>query len=44
MPAPVAFGAPVLITDCVSGLAGDTVLGLLWLRLGDPKNKEAPEQ
>lgn len=30
---PVAFDAPVLIGDCVSPLAGETVLSLLWKRL-----------
>ena len=33
LPAPVPFGAPVLISDCISPLAGETLLGLLWKRL-----------
>lgn len=33
LPAPVPFDAPVLISDCVNPLAGETVLGLLWKRL-----------
>ena len=33
LPAPVPFGAPVLIADCVSPLAGETLLSLLWKRL-----------
>ncbi len=33
LPAPVLFGAPVLISDCVSPLAGETLLSLIWKRL-----------
>ena len=33
LPAPVPFDAPVLIGDCVTPLAGETVLTLLWRRL-----------
>lgn len=33
LPSPVPFGAPVLIADCVSPLAGETLLSLLWKRL-----------
>lgn len=33
LPAPVPFAAPVLIGDCVTPLAGETVLSLLWKRL-----------
>ncbi|MFA8440957.1 hypothetical protein [Yoonia sp.] len=33
LPAPVPFGAPVLISDCVNPLAGETLLSLLWKRL-----------
>jgi len=35
LPAPVPFGAPVLISDCVNPLAGETLLSLLWKRM-DP--------
>ena len=30
LPAPVPFDAPVLIGDCATPLAGETVLSLLW--------------
>lgn len=33
LPALVPFGVPVLIGDCVSPLAGETLLSLLWKRL-----------
>ncbi|QUJ75923.1 hypothetical protein KDD17_13430 [Sulfitobacter albidus] len=33
LPKPVPFGAPVLITDCVTPLAGETVLSLLMKRM-----------
>ncbi len=33
LPAPVPFAAPVFIGDCVTPLAGETVLSLLWKRL-----------
>ena len=33
LPAPVLFGAPVLISDCVNPLAGETLLSLLWKRM-----------
>lgn len=33
LPAPVPFGAPVLISDCVNPLAGETLLSLLWKRM-----------
>jgi hypothetical protein len=33
LPAPVPFGAPVLISDCVNPLGGETLLSLLWKRL-----------
>ena len=33
LPAPVPFGAPLLISDCISPLAGETLLSLLWKRL-----------
>lgn len=36
LPAPVPFGAPVLISDCVNPLAGETLLSLLWKRM-DPE-------
>jgi hypothetical protein len=36
LPAPVPFGAPVLISDCVNPLAGETLLSLLWKRM-DPQ-------
>lgn len=32
LPAPVPFAEPVLIGDCVTPLAGETVLSLLWKR------------
>ncbi len=37
LPAPVVAGAPVLISDCVNPLAGETLLSLLWKRM-DAKN------
>jgi len=37
LPAPVPFGAPVLIGDCVNPLAGETLLSLLWKRLDGSK-------
>lgn len=33
LPKPQAFSTPVLIGDCASPLAGETVLSLLWKRL-----------
>lgn len=33
LPKPVAFGAPVLISDCITPLAGETVLSLLMKRM-----------
>ena len=33
LPAPVPFGAPVLISDCINPLAGETLLSLLWKRM-----------
>ncbi len=33
LPPPVAFGAPVLIADCVTPMSGETLLSLLWKRL-----------
>jgi hypothetical protein len=33
LPAPIPFGAPVLISDCVNPLAGETLLSLLWKRM-----------
>ena len=33
LPYPVPFGAPVLISDCVSPLAGETLLSLIWKRM-----------
>ena len=35
---PEPFAAPVLIGDCVSPLAGETVLSLLWRRLSAPED------
>jgi len=42
LPAPVPFGAPVLITDCVSPLAGETLLSLLWKRLDGDTTEDGP--
>ena len=36
LPAPVPFGAPVFISDCMNPLAGETLLSLLWKRM-DPE-------
>jgi len=36
LPAPVPFGAPVFISDCMNPLAGETLLRLLWKRM-DPE-------
>lgn len=33
LPHPVPFSPPVLISDCISPLAGETLLGLLWRRM-----------
>ncbi|WP_341368006.1 hypothetical protein [Yoonia sp. BS5-3] len=33
LPAPVPFSAPVLVSDCATPIAGETVLKLLWNRL-----------
>lgn len=33
LPKPVLFDAPVLISDCVNPLAGETLLSLLWKRM-----------
>ena len=33
LPQPVPFGAPVLISDCASSLAGETLFSLLWKRM-----------
>lgn len=41
LPAPVPFGVPVLIGDCVSPLAGETLLSLLWKRLEKPSDQDA---
>ncbi|MEJ8561711.1 hypothetical protein QTO30_11095 [Yoonia sp. GPGPB17] len=38
LPTPLAFGAPVLISDCVNPLAGETLLSLLWKRMDQPIN------
>ncbi|MDP5084929.1 MAG: hypothetical protein NWQ23_05865 [Yoonia sp.] len=40
LPAPVHFGAPVLISDCASPLAGETLLSLLWKRLDQSTDPE----
>ena len=39
LPAPVPFGAPVLLADCISPLAGETLLSLLWKRMA----RDGPE-
>ncbi len=33
LPHPVPFGAPVLISDCVNPLAGETLFSLIWKRM-----------
>ncbi|MBT8411527.1 MAG: hypothetical protein KJP02_07005 [Octadecabacter sp.] len=33
LPKPQPLASPVLITDCATTLAGETVLSLLWKRL-----------
>ncbi len=43
LPAPVPFDAPVLIGDCVSPLAGETILSLIWRKLDDG-NEKRPNQ
>lgn len=43
LPAPVPIGAPVLIADCVSPLAGETILSLIWRRL-DTTHEKRPNQ
>lgn len=39
LPAPVPFSAPVLIGDCATPLAGETLLSLLWRRLDAGKQE-----
>jgi len=41
LPAPVPFGAPVLISDCVNPLAGETLLSLLWKRIEKQSDSDA---
>ena len=36
LPQPQFFDAPVLISDCVNPLAGETLLSLIWKRLDKP--------
>jgi hypothetical protein len=43
LPAPMPFDAPVLIGDCISPLAGETVLSLIWRRL-EARNEKRPNQ
>ena len=40
LPHPVPFDAPVLLSDCVSPLAGETLLGLIWKRMGQGGESE----
>ncbi len=40
LPKPQSFGAPVLITDCVTPLSGETVLSLLMKRMMQAAPKE----
>ncbi|MEY1557441.1 hypothetical protein AB3Y40_17575 [Yoonia sp. R2331] len=44
LPAPVAFDAPVLIGDCTTPLAGETLLSLLWKRLDDTNEEGRDER
>ena len=40
LPKPQPFTTPVLIGDCASPLAGETVLSLLWKRLDRDRSDE----
>lgn len=42
LPAPQPFSAPVLIGDCATPLAGETLLSLLWRRLEHGAEGEDP--
>lgn len=42
LPAPQPFSAPVLIGDCATPLAGETLLSLLWRRLERGAEGEDP--
>ena len=42
LPAPQPFSAPVLIGDCATPLAGETLLSLLWRRLERGAESEGP--
>ena len=39
LPHPVPFDAPVLLSDCASPLAGETLLGLIWKRMESPDKR-----
>lgn len=39
LPKPQPLATPVLIGDCASPLAGETVLSLLWKRLDQPDDQ-----
>ena len=43
LPAPVPFSTPVLIADCSSPLAGETVLSLLWRKLDGSDENAQPK-
>ena len=40
LPQPQPFGAPVLIGDCVTPLAGQTLLSWLWQRMDSKTGRE----
>ncbi|APE42160.1 hypothetical protein BOO69_01100 [Sulfitobacter alexandrii] len=39
LPKPEPFGAPVLMCDAITPLAGETVLSLLWKRFDRPEDR-----
>lgn len=43
LPAPQPFGAPVLIGDVATPLAGETVLGLLMKRMAGLPDEDGPD-
>ena len=43
LPRPRAFGAPVLMSDAVTPLAGETVLSLLWQRMARDDADRGPD-
>ena len=40
LPRPVPFGTPVVISDCITPLASETLLCLIWKRLDRAKDAD----